>query len=286
MHQCNVSFFFFNWMKQPAIKCHIQWVQGASCYSQLARLFMAVKTQCGRSSRQTIDRLDWLTATVWHIGECMMIFVLARVFLVKNLLVLSSSVTTPCLLTLVILWMMFWGFTHCRSKTSSRDATPRIFCRLKQSMNWLNLKKQKTSLSYLFKCVCLYWVRVMYLQISCSSSAVSCRRSACCRPTGWFFPSDLRAGSTFSWNSQAELEEPPPTVFIVLLKRELTAVVLAHLHTSVSFSCFLILLNLKKLSLSLNEGLFLMVPEVAAGAGQGMGFRGELEGNLNNRGCL
>ena len=40
------------------------------------------------------------------------------------------------------------------------------------------------------------------------------------------------------------------------------------------------LLNLKKLSLSLNEGLFLMEPGAKAGAEQGIGFRGDVVGNL------
>lgn len=53
--------------------------------------------------------------------------------------------------------------------------------------------------------------------------------------------------------------------------------------TCVSLSCFLKLLNLKKPSLSLNEGLFLMEPGAEAGAGQGMGLRGEVEGNLEER---
>lgn len=47
-----------------------------------------------------------------------------------------------------------------------------------------------------------------------------------------------------------------------------------------SFSCFVTPLNLKKLSLSLKDGLFLMVLEDAAGGGQGIGFSGEVEGNL------
>lgn len=47
-----------------------------------------------------------------------------------NLLVLSSRVTTPCLLTLVMLWMMFCGFMQRWSKTSWNDETPRILCRL------------------------------------------------------------------------------------------------------------------------------------------------------------
>lgn len=55
-----------------------------------------------------------------------------------NLLVLSSSVTTPWLLTLVMLWMMFCGFTYCRSRTSSRDAAPRIFCKL-ETQNYVYL---------------------------------------------------------------------------------------------------------------------------------------------------
>lgn len=50
--------------------------------------------------------------------------------------------------------------------------------------------------------------------------------------------------------------------------------------TNISFSCFLILLNLKKPSLSLRECLFFMEPEPEAGAGWGMGFKGEEEGNL------
>ena len=53
--------------------------------------------------------------------------------LTGNLLVLSSNVTTPCLLTLVMLWMMFCGFTLRRSNTSSREAIPRIFWRLIQN---------------------------------------------------------------------------------------------------------------------------------------------------------
>lgn len=55
------------------------------------------------------------------------------------------------------------------------------------------------------------------------------------------------------------------------------------MHTCVSFSCFLILLNLKKASLSLNDGLFLMELGALAGAAQGMGFRGEAEGNLGKK---
>lgn len=55
------------------------------------------------------------------------------------------------------------------------------------------------------------------------------------------------------------------------------------MHTCVSFSCFLILLNLKKASLSLNDGLFLMELGALAGAGQGIGFRGEVEGNLGKK---
>lgn len=33
-------------------------------------------------------------------------------------------------------------------------------------------------------CVCLYWVRVMSLQMSCSSSIVSSRLGTCCSPIG------------------------------------------------------------------------------------------------------
>lgn len=50
-------------------------------------------------------------------------------------------------------------------------------------------------------------------------------------------------------------------------------------HTSVSFSPFLALLNLK----SLNEGLFFKEPGVDALAGHGIGLRGEVEGNLGEK---
>jgi len=40
------------------------------------------------------------------------------------------------------------------------------------------------------------------------------------------------------------------------------------------------LLNLKKPSLTLREGLLLTELEPEAGAGPGMGFRGDVEGNL------
>lgn len=50
-----------------------------------------------------------------------------------------------------------------------------------------------------------------------------------------------------------------------------------------SFSCFLIDLNLKRPSLSLSEGLFLMEQGALVWAGQGTGFRGEVEGNLGGK---
>lgn len=56
-----------------------------------------------------------------------------------------------------------------------------------------------------------------------------------------------------------------------------------HLHTCVSFSCFLKLLNLKKPSLSLRDGLFLTEPWAFAGDGQGIGFKGEVDGNLGEK---
>lgn len=55
-------------------------------------------------------------------------------------------------------------------------------------------------------------------------------------------------------------------------------IVLSSIPTS--FSCFVTPFNLKKLSLSLKDGLFLMELEAAAGGGQGIGFSGEVEGNL------
>ncbi len=42
-------------------------------------------------------------------------------------------------------------------------------------------------------------------------------------------------------------------------------------------------LNLKKLSLSLNEGLFLTEPGAEAGAELGIRFRGEVVGNLGEK---
>lgn len=39
-------------------------VRAACCYSQLARLFMADRTQCGRSSREMIHGLHWLLVAV------------------------------------------------------------------------------------------------------------------------------------------------------------------------------------------------------------------------------
>lgn len=55
-------------------------------------------------------------------------------------------------------------------------------------------------------------------------------------------------------------------------------IVLGRIPTS--FSCFVTPFNLKKLSLSLKDGLFLMELEAAARGGQGIGFSGEVEGNL------
>lgn len=52
--------------------------------------------------------------------------------------------------------------------------------------------------------------------------------------------------------------------------------------TSLSFSFFVKLLNLKK-SLSLKDGLFLMELEAAAEGGQGIFFSGEVEGNLEKK---
>lgn len=56
-----------------------------------------------------------------------------------------------------------------------------------------------------------------------------------------------------------------------------------HVLTCDSFSCFFIVLNLKRPSLSLSEGLFLMEQGALAGAGQGTGFRGDVEGNLGGK---
>lgn len=67
-------------------------------------------------------------------------------------------------------------------------------------------------------------------------------------------------------------------VTTALLTRQ---IVQRRIPTSDSFSCFTMLLNRKKLSLSLKDDLFLMELE-AAGGGQGIGFSGEVEGNLED----
>lgn len=109
----------------------------------------------------------------------------------------------------------------------------------------------------------------MYLQISCSSSTVNSRRctgwSAC-----WFSPSDEAGGSRLSWKIKTDQ--------MVNTALGTHHIVLGSIPTS--FSCFVIPFNLKKLSLSLKDGLFLMELEAAAGGGQGIGFSGEVEGNL------
>lgn len=54
--------------------------------------------------------------------------------------------------------------------------------------------------------------------------------------------------------------------------------VYTHTHTCVSLSCFLKVLNLKNPSLSEKDDLFLAEPRALAG--EGMRFRGEVDGNL------
>lgn len=125
----------------------------------------------------------------------------------------------------------------------------------------------------------------MSLQISCSASTVSSRRCTCCSSSGWSSPSTWSSGSAFSWRAEKE-HEPPPYKGVTFVPFKWLFFVFLDLYVLAcdSFSCFLIVLNLKRPSLSLSEGLFLMEQGALAGAGQGTGFRGDVEGNLEGGG--
>lgn len=124
----------------------------------------------------------------------------------------------------------------------------------------------------------------MDLQISCSSSSVSCRLCTGWS-AGWFSPSDGSLGCVISWKKKKKDRSwfffPfRPQEYCWIYQSVPSVVVVVSFPTSASFSFFVKLLNLNKLSLSLKDGLFLMELAAAARGGQGIFFSGEVEGNL------
>lgn len=85
----------------------------------------------------------------------------------KHLPDLSCSTTTPCLLVLDMLYIIYWGITWSGFMRSSMDGTPKILCRLKKRI-WI---------IFLYKTIGIEYKCEYYLQQSQQSTLFfSCQK--------------------------------------------------------------------------------------------------------------